>query len=656
MAMTDQNVLSPADRARRKARRSSCAAREFIGVSDEIVAALESDDDDFFGADQESSDDELPAKRIAEGHSVSVGHETKQLSESARDKEDLQVTADVDTDSDGEITVLDAHMLIKKGCKCTKHNHLSSFTPQQVFAFQSQLQTLDPREADLYLLGLITAGIRVGDVHHHDKPKGGRERCTFQYAILGHVVCRDAFLAICMLGRTRLSRLQKEAEVFSCAPKPHGKTGSKPWNAFPPEVIETALQFIKNHAAIVGLPMPAAPRGRAKDAPTYLPASSSFKSVHGLYAEQISEGDPIMSYRSFVDLWHAKLPSVTFMTSRTDVCAACEKFRDKIRTSTTEDEKLDANQHFKDHVMHARAERAVYQESIEAACHALTDNPDDPQLTHLTFDFAENFVLPHHARQPGPVYFKVMYRVNDFGIMNEARNKQVHHLFHEAQTIDYDNKKNHGPNAVISMLHNYLENEPHAPILHLHCDNCCGQNKNRSVMAYFCWRVMAGLESSITVSFMVVGHTRCSVDGGFGLAKKRYRMSDCNTMEELSQVISSSSLQNDVNCASWEWHKWDDFLASKFRKIDGITKYHHFVFSIEHPGCVKMYKVSNDDNPISLQLSKTPPINLIDATVLPAILPAPGLSQARQQYLTKNVAPFCSSEKRNEFIKMYSDA
>ena len=45
-------LASPADRARRKARRSTCSMGEFIGVSDEVVAALESDDDNI-GVDGE---------------------------------------------------------------------------------------------------------------------------------------------------------------------------------------------------------------------------------------------------------------------------------------------------------------------------------------------------------------------------------------------------------------------------------------------------------------------------------------------------------------------------------------------------------------------------------------------------------------------------
>ena len=54
-------------------------------------------------------------------------------------------------------------------------------------------------------------------------------------------------------------------------------------NAFPAEVRNYAEQCIRNYAQVHGLPMPAAPRGRAEDAPIYLPTSASYTSVHGKY-------------------------------------------------------------------------------------------------------------------------------------------------------------------------------------------------------------------------------------------------------------------------------------------------------------------------------------------------------------------------------------
>ena len=94
----------------------------------------------------------------------------------------------------------------------------------------------------------------------------------------------------------------------------------------------------------------------------------------------------------------------------------------------------------------------------------------------------------------------------------------MNYLFNEKETIGTNGSKSHGPNSVISMLHHYLEvHGKREPKCHFHADNCVGQNKNKSVLAYFMWRTLVGLNEEIMLSFMRVGHTRCMVDACFGL-------------------------------------------------------------------------------------------------------------------------------------------
>ena len=54
-----------------------------------------------------------------------------------------------------------------------------------------------------------------------------------------------------------------------------------------------------------------------------------------------------------------------------------------------------------------------------------------------------------------------------------------------------------GANNIISMLHHFLAThnfgEAH---LHLHADNCSGQNKNHYVMQYLAWCILSGLNNS----------------------------------------------------------------------------------------------------------------------------------------------------------------
>ena len=439
----------------------------------------------------------------------------------------------------------------------------------------------------------------------------------------------------------------------------HGLTDRPSGRAYPPSVHERATTFIRNYAETHGLQMPAAPRGRAQNPPIYLPASSSFKAVHDLYtAAQPEEDDlPMLSYEAFLRTWHVQCSDIQFMTPRSDVCASCESYRNHCRVAATEADKILLTNNWTEHLREAQAERDHYSSCVkrarEAAAQQAEANDGLPAYSHLTFDFAENFLLPYHARQPGPVYFKSLYRVNDFGIINEGEQYQEHYLFGESQCIKPDNGKSHGPNNVVSMLHHFLDGNPHSCNLSLHCDNCAGQNKNKTLMGYMAWRILCKLEDTIDVSFMTVGHTRCAVDGGFGLAKKKYRASDVDTLDQLQTVVFMSSAMNMVTrFPDWEWCDWDAFISARFKKVAGITRYQHFTFKKELPGHVEMRQTpSSEEVPTTLNLLK-PSAPALAANVLPEPLGVGGLSHSRKDYLLKNLLEFCHPEERQDFQKM----
>ena len=78
-----------------------------------------------------------------------------------------------------------------------------------------------------------------------------------------------------------------------------------------------------------------------------------------------------------------------------------------------------------------------------------------------------------------------------------------------------------GANAVVSMLHFFEVHGLGEKDVHLHADNCGGQNKNNIMVGYLLWCVLTGLHENIILSFMVAGHTKFSPDWCFGLLKKR---------------------------------------------------------------------------------------------------------------------------------------
>ena len=118
----------------------------------------------------------------------------------------------------------------------------------------------------------------------------------------------------------------------------------------------------------------------------------------------------------------------------------------------------------------------------------------------------------------GRFFFKTPRKVQIFGVNCDGIPKQINYLLDEADTIGQDGKKSHGANTIVSLLYHFFEEHAQGEEqCFLHADNCCGQNKNNTVLAYLAWRVLTGRHRKVTISFIIAGHTRCLVDGCFGL-------------------------------------------------------------------------------------------------------------------------------------------
>jgi hypothetical protein len=68
------------------------------------------------------------------------------------------------------------------------------------------------------------------------------------------------------------------------------------------------------------------------------------------------------------------------------------------------------------------------------------------------------------------------------------------------------------------------------------------------MLAYCLWRVRNGHHHTITLNFMIAGHTKFAVDWGFGLIKKRFRQTrwGASWLFMCSGYFSFSCLFSDV--------------------------------------------------------------------------------------------------------------
>ncbi len=164
------------------------------------------------------------------------------------------------------------------------------------------------------------------------------------------------------------------------------------------------------------------------------------------------------------------------------------------------------------------------------------------------------------------------------------------------------------------------------------------------------WRVMTGLHKSARLSFMTVGHTKFAPDWCFGLLKQRMRRTKIDCLDDIVDVITKSASVNEAQLVGTQSgeiivksYEWTGFLAPKFKRINHITKQHHFEFT-DNKGSI-IYREFSDDANITMKLIKDNESFTISD--FPEQIIPRGLPIEREWYLHDKIAEYCSEETRD---------
>ena len=88
-------------------------------------------------------------------------------------------------------------------------------------------------------------------------------------------------------------------------------------------------------------------------------------------------------------------------------------------------------------------------------------------------------------------------------------------------------------------------------------------------------------------------------------------------------------------------YDWKSFLASRFKTIPSITKYHHFEVSRDHLGVVELHEFTHSS--MEKVDIKKPGVS-ISVQEMPEVIPPPGIPMERQKYLYEQIRMFCEPE------------
>ena len=184
----------------------------------------------------------------------------------------------------------------------------------------------------------------------------------------------------------------------------------------------------------------------------------------------------------------------------------------------------------------------------------------------------------------------------------------------------------------------------------LSADNCADQNKNNLMVQYLMWRTLTGWHSTVHYSFRV-WQTKFAHDWSFGLFKRLFKCTKVGSIAEIEEVVNQSAVCNVAQVVCHEdrsmivpMYNWSTLLASHFKKIVGIKKFHHFRMLSSTPGILYV-KEHTDTEEVSLTLLRDnwQP----NSASLPPRLEPQDLSNDRKWYLYEHIHQFYADEQKD---------
>ena len=180
----------------------------------------------------------------------------------------------------------------------------------------------------------------------------------------------------------------------------------------------------------------------------------------------------------------------------------------------------------------------------------------------------------------------------------------------------------------------------------------CNLKKKIIKLLLFFLNIIAGLHESVSLSMMLLGHTKFTPDWHFGVWKIKWRQSDAECMEDIAYTVKASSrsghnIPQRVNDPSRPvvFLNWKTFLENYFKLLKNITKYYHFRCTADEPG-VLICREFCDSEEVRFNLLKARP----EAGCLPTVKFIPPLDHLRQWYLYEKIAPFFINEVARDIV------
>ena len=504
-----------------------------------------------------------------------------------------------------------------------------------------------------------------------------RTRVAYSIAPFGRM-CRQAYVILWDIGLSRLRALlgYMSSHANSFRPRTHGLAGTSSNHTLPAALQRQVVEFILE----IGDQFGEEDEGRQgrRDlhhvegrVVRFLPASYTIAGLYRLFVVHYRQAHPDsstripVSFSSFRALFQSEpCQHIRIRCPRSNVCDECAMFRAFYRhhaphhpdeTSPAEEDHVTQ---WQQHVQRAREAREAYNADLRQAreTRELLKQGKLPlagYVAHYTFDFMQSLAIPQFADQTKEMYYFSLRNIHVFSIRDDGAHMQYNYLYDEGQG-------GKGANYVISLLFHFLRHRAHetaAIVMHLHADNCCGQNKNNLVMQFFVLLVSLGLLTHVEMKFLIKGHTHCSVDGGHGMIKKAWRKHDVFTLDQAASVVEAASptagMHRAILVSAHDFFEWERLLSTYFTKLPNILSFQQFEMDATRPGRLRyrqhhtevwqeagIFRSGLDQLPREFSSFET-----IQRALMP--LPPPGIPVKKQHVLYEKVRKYVPQAYRD---------
>ena len=294
---------------------------------------------------------------------------------------------------------------------------------------------LSSAELDLVVLGAIQSSLNCGEASESGRSEKKRERTRMTFYFHGKRICKETFLFLHCISRTKFCSLVKHYKKSGLTLRSHGNKKRLPSSTFSAETVENVVKFILNVAEDQALLLPGRVPGFKRVDVKLLPSVLTKHSLWKTYSEICTgNGQTSVGYSKFCDLWNQLCPFVVIMRPATDLCWTCQKNNNYIQKSVNmpEGQKAEAIRAQEQHLRLAAGEREFYKncckqskENIQQYLQEIDFNfgraPCSYNGTvHYSYDYAQQLHYPSDPNQPGPIYFKTPRKCAIFGVCCES--------------------------------------------------------------------------------------------------------------------------------------------------------------------------------------------------------------------------------------------